>query len=83
MKAARCGNHTCQAWARNRNAINAVIGTADDLIGTVPLVLTAKGMVTLTRVERQNLKGVVWHRDSPLISGDGASYKIYVDVQAV
>ncbi len=65
------------------NAINDLLGTADDYIGTVSFEVTAKDMVRLTRVDQQNFRGILWHLDSPLISDGEASYKVYVDVQAV
>lgn len=65
------------------NAINDLLGTADDYIGTVSFEVTAKDMVRLTRVQQQNFGGILWHLDSPLISDGEASYKVYVDVQAV
>jgi hypothetical protein len=63
--------------------INGALGTADDFIGQVSLVITPKDMVRLTRAEHQNFHGVLWQLDSPLISGEGASYKAYFDIQAV
>jgi hypothetical protein len=59
------------------------LDTQDDHIGTVSFVVTPKDMVTLTRVERRNFRGILWHKESPLISGLGTSYKTYVDIQAV
>jgi len=64
-------------------AINDGFDFKDDHIGTVSFAVTAKDMVKLTRVERQNFRGILWHLDSPLISGGGADYKVYIDVQAV
>ena len=65
------------------NAINNLLGTEDDYIGTVSFEVTAKDMVRLTRVQQQNFGGILWHLDSPLISDGEASYKVYIDVQAV
>ena len=62
--------------------VNDTLDTQDDHIGTVSFIVTPKDMVTLSRVERQNFRGILWHMDSPLISGLGASYKVYVDIQA-
>lgn len=64
-------------------AVNGTLDTQDDHIGTVSLFVSPKDMVTLTRVERQNFRGILWHMDSPLISGQGADYKVYIEIQAV
>jgi hypothetical protein len=64
-------------------ALNDLIDGKDDHIGTVPLVLSAKDMVRLTRVEQQHQVAIAWRAESPLISGDGASYKVYFDIQPV
>ena len=64
-------------------ALNDLVGGKDDHVGTGTLVVTAKDMVRLTRVERQHQIAIPWHIQSPLISGDGASYKVYFDIQAV
>jgi LGFP repeat len=63
--------------------IHDAIDTKDDYIDTKTFVVTPKDMITLTRVERQNFRGILWHRDSPLLSGEGADYKVYIDIQAV
>jgi hypothetical protein len=63
------------------DAVNELLGTEDDLIGTVGLALTPKDMMRLTRVGRQDFHGIQAHLESPLISGDGASYKAYFDVE--
>lgn len=65
------------------DAINNLLGTEDDYIGTVSFEVTAKDMVRLTRVQQQDFWGILWHLDSPLISDGEASYKVYVDVQAI
>jgi len=60
-----------------------IIGAPDDHIGTVVFDVSPRDMVRLTRVERQNFRGILWHLDSPLISDGSASYKVYIDIQAV
>ena len=65
------------------DAVNDVLDTDDDHINTVSMIVTPKDMVKLTRAEHQNIKGVLWQMELPLISGDGASYKAYFDIQAV
>jgi hypothetical protein len=64
------------------DAINNLLNTGDDAIGQVQLVITPKEMIKLTRAQPQNFDGILWHLDSPLISGDGASYKTYFTIQA-
>ena len=39
-------------------------------------------MLRLTRVGQQDFHGVQAHLESPLISGDGGSYKAYFDIVA-
>lgn len=63
------------------DSVNELLGTEDDLIGTVGLALTPKDMMRLTRVGRQDFHGIQAHLESPLIAGDGASYKAYFDVE--
>lgn len=63
-------------------ALNDLVGGKDDHIGTAKLIVSPKDMVRLTLVDKQNLNGIEWHLDSPLISDGEASYKVYVDVTA-
>lgn len=65
------------------DGINDALDTQDDNIGTVSFVVTPRDMVLMTRMERKNFRGILWHLDSPLISGLGASYKIYIAIYAV
>lgn len=62
---------------------DVVVGGEDDRIGLVSLVITPKDMVRLTRVERNNFRGILWHLDSPLITDGDASYKVYLSIEAV
>jgi hypothetical protein len=62
------------------DAINKWLGTDDDLLGTATLYISAKNMVTAVRVDPANFRGILWHRDSPLISHDGGDYKLYFRV---
>ena len=63
------------------DAVNDLLGTEDDHIGTVALAVTPKDMMRLTRTGRQDFNGVQAHLESPLISGGGSSYKAYFDVE--
>lgn len=65
------------------DTIKDALDTEDDYIGRVSFVVTAKDMVTMARSPRKDFRAIQWHMDSPLISGDGASYKVYIDIQAV
>jgi hypothetical protein len=65
------------------DAVNEVLGTGEDRVGEVSMVLSAKDMVRLTRAATKNYKGITWHLDSPLISGDGADYKAYLTIYPV
>jgi hypothetical protein len=64
------------------DALNKTLGTEDDHLGTVGLATSPKDMMRLTRVQRQDFHGIQAHLESPLISGGGASYKAYFDVEA-
>ena len=45
--------------------------------------MTAKDMVTMARAPRQEFWGIQYHFESKLLSDGEASYKAYLDVQAV
>ncbi|MCI0415531.1 hypothetical protein L0222_22380 [bacterium] len=63
--------------------IHEALDTKDDNIDTKSVVITAKQMVTLARVARQKQGDVEWNLESPLLSGDGSSYKVYFSIEAV
>jgi hypothetical protein len=65
------------------NAVNDLLGTADDHVGTQSVIISAKEMVTLARAPRKNFRGIQWHVESPLISGDGGDYKAYFEIREV
>jgi hypothetical protein len=65
------------------DAIKDVLDTQDDFVGEVSLVVTPKDMVTMARTQPKDFRAIQWDMDSPLISGDGGSYKVYIDIQAV
>jgi hypothetical protein len=60
--------------------INNALGTEDDFIGSVVLALSPEDMQRLARAELQDFHGIKARLESPLISGDGSSYKAYFDV---
>ena len=64
-------------------AINDTLNFEDDEIDVKPVYISGKQMVTLARAGRQNLQGIEWQLDSPLLSGHGASYKVYFVIEAV
>jgi hypothetical protein len=63
--------------------LNEALGTDDDFIGTVSVVLTPQQMLQLSRSPRRDFEDIEAHIETPLISGDGASYKAYFDVVTV
>jgi hypothetical protein len=63
-------------------AVEDVLDISEYHIGTVTQFISAKDMVILTRAPLQNYRGILWNLDSPLISDDDASYKVYVAIQA-
>ncbi|WP_161974728.1 LGFP repeat-containing protein [Piscinibacter terrae] len=64
-------------------AANDVLGTGDDFIAASGFALSAKEMVLLANVPRQNFWGIEYHRESALLSDGDASYKAYLDVVRV
>jgi hypothetical protein len=64
-------------------ALNDFLGTEDDYVGSAAFFISGKDMVTLARAERKNFRGILWHLESPLISGDGADYKVYIGISTV
>jgi hypothetical protein len=46
-------------------------------------MLSTKDLVQLTRTLSPSFEGIFAQFESPLISGDGASYKAYFEVQSV
>lgn len=65
------------------DAVNEVLDTDDDHLGSVSMVISAKQMVTMTRATLFQEKGIAHHIGTPIISGEGASYRAYFDVHAV
>lgn len=63
--------------------VNDTFNFEDDQIDVKSVYISGKQMVTLARAGRQNLKGIEWQMDSPLLSGHGASYKAYFVIEAV
>jgi hypothetical protein len=65
------------------DAVNTGLDTQDDHVGSVSFQVTAKNMVTMARAALKDSKGIPYHLESPLITGLGASYKVYVRIQTV
>lgn len=63
------------------DAINGLLGTADDTVGTAIMPLAPKTLVDLGRGPMQRERDVGYRLATPLLSGDGGSYKAYFDVQ--
>jgi hypothetical protein len=61
-------------------AVNDLLGTEDDFVGNVEMVIAGEDLRQLAFSPRKTFAGVEHHFESPLISGDGASYKAYFDV---
>ena len=65
------------------NALNSLLGTEDDRIGDSTIALSAKQMVVLaTRTGVSVDRGVGFKVETPLLSGDGGSYKVYFNLIA-
>jgi hypothetical protein len=63
--------------------ITKLMDLEDDFIGQVTFPVTAKHMVTMAYTPPKDFRAIQWDMDSPLISGDGAAYKVYIEIQAV
>jgi hypothetical protein len=66
-----------------KRRVNELLGTDDDHVGSVNVMLSTKDLVQLTRTLSPSFEGIFAQFESPLISGDGASYKAYFEVQSV
>lgn len=64
-------------------AINDLFDTEDDYVGAVSFPVTPKAMVTMARTPPKDFRAIEWDMESPFINGDGGSYKVYIDIQAV
>jgi len=63
--------------------LDDIFGVADDKITTWNWNISAKDMVRMCRQGPQNFWGIEYHLESHLLEGDGADYKIYLDVRAL
>lgn len=58
--------------------LNRLLDLGDDRIDETTLAVTAKQMVVLAaRTPNSNFKNIGFKLETPLLSGDGASYKVY------
>jgi uncharacterized membrane protein len=63
------------------DALNDLLGTGDDALGTAQIHLSPKTMVVLAaRTSNSTFKGIGFKADSDLFTGEGASYKLYFGV---
>lgn len=62
-------------------ALNDLLGTGDDLIGLTQINLSPKQLVLLaSRTGNSVEKSIQYKLPTPLISGDGGSYKVYFGI---
>ena len=62
-------------------ALNDLLDTDDDNLGTIEITWSAKQMVLLAaQTGNQEFDGIGYKAESPLISGEGASYKLYFGI---
>lgn len=60
---------------------NELLGLGDDIIGTSTIVLSSKQMVLLSaKTQDSSFNGIGYKLESSLISGSGASYKVYFGI---
>jgi hypothetical protein len=66
------------------DVVNDLLGTDDEVLGRPTIALTAKQMVVLAaRTPNSDIKGVGFKFETPLISSQGASYKVYFGIVPV
>ena len=66
------------------DALNDLLGTGDEVLGRPVIVLTPKQMVVLAaRTPNSNVNGVGFKVEPPLISSQGATYKVYFVIVAI
>lgn len=59
-------------------AVNAVIGSGDDVLGNTVVTLSAKQMVVLAaRTPNQDHWGIGWKAETTQMTGQGSAYKVY------
>jgi hypothetical protein len=64
------------------DAVNKLLGTDDEHFPPAQLTITGKDMMRLTRADLQIFDGGIQaHLESPLLSGDGGSYKVYFTIE--
>jgi hypothetical protein len=70
-----------QEWAKEiAAALNAVLGLEDDLINGITRFITIKELVTLAVGQPRHAYELDFNIESDLISGRGASYKVFLQV---
>lgn len=57
-----------------------ILGVADDKISAWGWNITPKQMVTAVRTPNREFWGITYRLESNLLSGDGADYKVYLDI---
>lgn len=62
------------------NEVNNLLGTGDDVIGTVPIGLSVKQLCTLPGATLQDERDIRFHVATPLATNGDGSYKAYFDV---
>jgi hypothetical protein len=66
------------------NFINKLLDTDDDVLGKVVVHLSAKEMILLAaRTAPSNHWGIIWKTETPLLSAQGGSWKVYFTLDAV
>ena len=61
-------------------AINDLLGTEDDYLGTVNMHLTAKQMVVGARAPAKRHFGIEFDEHSPMITGHGGAYMVFAAI---
>jgi hypothetical protein len=75
------GGAALEEWGDDiGDAINDLLGTEDDHIGTLPLDITAKQMVTLPLTPLSAVGGIKFNLKTPRISDGDSQYTVFFEV---
>lgn len=61
-------------------ALNDLLDTDDDFVDSKSFLVSGKQMVTLARAAKQEYRSVQFDLQSPLLEGDGGSYKVCITI---
>jgi hypothetical protein len=66
-----------------KHEITQLLGTMDDHLSTLDVVLSTRELLQFATSEPSSFEGIRAHFETPLMAGDGATYKAYFAVREV